>query len=130
MFALLAGCLSSKYEHIGGGHWPVGHELTMVDWRSEIVDLGLSLSMPSDSPDNGGDDTLELGLSGRLLGCTFFILVALGDVIQLITLDALRADKIPNSSCVLVKFLLLPSVDKPGHAVSIHHRKCKACVIV
>lgn len=112
-----------------GGLWSVGHEV-MVDWRSEIMDLGLSLPVPSDSPDNGGGVTLELGLSGRLLGCTFFILVALSDVITLITLDALGADEIPNSSCVLVKFLLLPSIDKPGHAVSIHHRKRKARVIV
>lgn len=66
----------------------------------------------------------------RLLGCTFSILVALCDVIPLVTLDALGADKITNSSCVMVKFLFFSIMDEPGHAVSIHHRKCKACVVV
>lgn len=82
-----------------------------MDWRSEIMDLCLSLSVPSDCPAYDGDGILELELSRKLLDCTFFILVALSDVITLITLDALGADKIPNSGCVLVKFLLLPSID-------------------
>ncbi|KAL0603130.1 putative uncharacterized protein CCDC28A-AS1 [Plecturocebus cupreus] len=49
----------------------------------------------------------------------------LRDVIPLITLDALCADKIANRTRVLVKLLLLPSLDEPRHAVSIHHGKHK-----
>lgn len=73
------------------------------------MDLCLSLSVPSDCPAYDRDGILEL--SRKLLDCTFFILVVLSDIITLITLDALGADKIPNSGCVLVKFLLLPSID-------------------
>lgn len=75
------------------------------------MDLCLSLSVPSDCPAYDRDGILELELSRKLLDCTFFILVVLSDIITLITLDALGADKIPNSGCVLVKFLLLPSID-------------------
>lgn len=61
---------------------------------------------------------------------TFSILVVLRDVIPFITLDALSADEMANGSCVLVKFLFLPPIDKPGHAVSIHHGKYEGCIIV
>ena len=51
----------------------------------------------------------DLDSAGAWLGHTFFILVVFRDVIPLITLDALGANKIANSIGVLVKFLLLPS---------------------
>lgn len=130
MFVLLVGCFFSKYEYIGGGYWFVGYELIMVDWRSEIVDLGFFLFMFFDFFDNGGDDILEFGFLGRLFGCIFFIFVVFGDVISFIILDVFRVDKIFNSSCVLVKFLFFFFVDKLGYVVSIYYRKCKVCVIV
>lgn len=69
--------------------------------------------------------------SGRgWLSHTFYVFVVLCDVISLIALNALGADKIANSIRFPVNFLLLPSIDKPGHAVCIHHGKGKGCVIV
>ena len=72
----------------------------------------------------------DLDSAGAWLGHTFCILVVFRDVIPLITLDALGANKITNSTGVLVKFLLLPSKDQPGHTVSIHHGEGKGCVVV
>lgn len=65
-----------------------------------------------------------------LLGGTFSILVILCDVIPIIALDALGADEIANRTCVSVKSLLLPSIDQPGYAVSVHHGEGKGGVIV
>lgn len=67
---------------------------------------------------------------GGWLRHTFYVFVVLRDVISLVTLNALGADKIANSIRVPVNLLFLPSIDKPGHAVSIHHGKGKCCVIV